>query len=143
MTQKIKYGNRIIEREQFSRAQELFNNEEFISSLNYHLEMAEQHASKWPTMDKPRTVNVKLSITPKAYIDEKEGKLVYKNSLFSASVSSLSLPSVTKEIICGVINGKSYYNFEDTTNPNQLTFRDGFEDGEDDPVYDGKAEAVK
>jgi len=123
MPKTIKYGNRHLVRESFSRAKELFSHQEFLDMIDRQLDIAEKHAADYPMLDKDRTVTVKLSLKPQAKI--KEGEVLYNAAEFTASVGSPSLPPTSIPFKCAVSNGKAYFNVESPENPLQLTFRDG------------------
>ena len=139
MPQKIKYGKRTLERESFSRAQELFKNPELIAMIDRQLNIAEQHAAEYPMLNKERTVTVKFSLMPAGEI--KNGELHYKKAKFTAKVASPTLPETSIPFECAVANGKAFFNMESPDNPFQLTFRDGDLDPDDEEVADGKLAA--
>jgi len=136
MPQKIRYGNRHIVRDSFSRARELFSHVEFLDMIDRQLVVVEKHAADYPLLDKDRTVTIKLSLKPLAKI--KDGEVMYNNAEFTASVGSPSLPATSIPFQCAVSNGRAYFNVEDPDNPHQLTLRDMDGDDEDEPVVDGK-----
>lgn len=140
MSQKVKYGNRTIEREQFSRAKELFQSPDLLAMIDRQLALAEKHAEDYPLLDKERTVTIKLSLKPLAKI--KDGELDYKKALFTAKVASPTLPETSIPFACAVSNGKAFFNVEDPENPLQLTFRDQDMCGDEEAVADGQSLAA-
>jgi hypothetical protein len=150
MTTKIKYGEKMIERENTDDIQALFSNEKFEKMILRQLKIMREHCKQYPLMDKDRKVTITLKLKPEIDKDAiANGEISYSKAVFVASVGSPSLPETSIEFKCAVgSDGIPYYNREDPKNPFQLTFRD-FEDNNDnvdnqyiDPV-NGKAAAIK
>ncbi len=137
MPKLIKYGDKTLHRETIDEVEALFRNPEFRDMVARNLQIMREHCKQYPLMDQERKTKIEFKLKP--LIDKKT--LEYNRAVFTASVGSPALPTLSIDYACAVNNGVPYYNIEAPDNPQQLTFRD-FE--EDEAVAaDGKSAAIK